>query len=556
MTGIDIQESNFVGNLFANLEVPDHVRHFDEQKSFLNITEDEVLRLFSTGKPYFRSTVLNRLRLLISLDYRNFLESVGGMQFAHILRHSIESDDIDSIDRVSLVPQSLMTLVKTSINEAKQLRPSYRYVHTEMPIGGIRSHLYFRLCGNLRKLWLDGKYAYLDPFFLIGNSYVKVGCLTLEDDDFVANVIKWLYVNGEKDRRELYATMHVLSAVHDMFTSDKYSVIYKIMSRLASSRHKKHIPSSENPANTMQFTTAVIDWDEEEAAERLATLRGNDTRSEEEKQAFIYSINEKYHQIRPTDDSVKDELKMMDTFAQMKYTIPLVQNLAQEQIVNVYIYYKQRKLQTITYSGTVDVTTIKAPDCYIGYLLDYDDVNEKIEITIDNTIIEDILYLLLLNKNKGLLRLLKTIYILNYLKSMMGNISAISPERAALLRVVETAVTYVRVIFTDTFRSDKVSELRLKEIFKEILMSKVFSSELFRSVPKGFDGNFNLILTYSVIGFLNSQAYFKPRKVSAMDKAIIKDNGVKKATEWRKYIEQWQAKIDKDLKKALIAQYA
>lgn len=549
----------------CSINVPEHIRFFDADKPFLNIREEEIQYINSYEKSAIHSTVLNRLRLLISYDYHNFVNSPYGQNILSVLANPrLLYGDIQESESFNMIINSFIGHIKNSVEEIKSSTfRNYRNVadvfsYEEL----IRKQLYTKLCNNLHKIWRQNYCEYLIPFFATrynpNYSYIKVSCLTFDNDEFLKGVINYLYKSEKKCRSELYTTILILSVMHDMSVGIGHRAIDKIMSLFNSKRRgngkcqaqwiNSYIADTE-PSSTL------IDWDAEETAEILATLRGQDKRTIEEKQKYVDEINRRYHSI---DENSIPEIRWIRSQALTLFGKPTMELLSQEQLIHIYTAVKRQLVSKSKYSDDVDIMEVPAPDCYIGYLLDYDDPVCKIEIDVHNTLIEDILYLLFRNSNKGVLRLLQIIYLLNYIKDRIGPVDEVSPERAAIIRTIDKVLEYIQFIFTDDCRANVVSEQELKTIFREILSYNKISSELNIIKPRNFEGGFNLNLTYNIIGLLHNLGYFK-KAVSLIDKEIANDNQKRnpnfKIKERRKAIETWKSDLDKNIRKHLEEQY-
>lgn len=68
-----------------HIDIPDYVRRFDALLSFLNIKTEDVSMLFAVGKPASKAVTLERYKMFLKLDFRNFVHS----SYAESIRSSL-----------------------------------------------------------------------------------------------------------------------------------------------------------------------------------------------------------------------------------------------------------------------------------------------------------------------------------------------------------------------------------------------------------------------------------------------------------------------------------
>lgn len=545
-------------HLGNEIEIPEYVRKFDEYKSFLHITEEEIAGLILCDQPIIKNTRLNKLRSLIQLDYRNFVRSERGNEILSIPNVLENISCLDIPDMSDSVFKLFFQLLKQSVFEIENSESCLGNdsIITLMPIEEkCKGRLYKRFCYNLYKHWRDNNVEYLTPFFIShSNGYIKTSCLTLNSDDFVVDLARFFSIHGDGCRKEVYESLLLLCMVHDL-TISGHTVLEKILSMHEGSTQN----ASRDETSFHQFT---INWEEEEKLEELASLRGQDPRSTEEKNNVINEIRNHYGNLSMRDSFICDEMNYMKSLLRTEFH-RLDPNIATaDEWSYVYSRLKIKWTKNKASIDSTDVKTIPPPDCYVLYLLAYEDPVKIIDFDTEQSqeVIEDILYLIYIKEGKGVPRLLKVIYILNFIKSKIGEV--ISPtvdDFNSEKQAIERALSFIRIIFTDQYRIDKVSQQELCHLFKEILSYKEVTRTLPERLPRGFVGNFNLLMTCAIIGLLKELGYFGT-SIRKLDEAISRDNNLfnektQAFKSHRKYIENWKYTIDKELRKYLEQKY-
>lgn len=160
------------------IDIPDYVLWFDAQKSFLNIKNEDVLMLFSYDKPASKAVTLERYKMFLKMDFRNFVrssyaEAISTSLFMAVgLRNYANLEDVgdETIDAILGIVRECYKDLMSSLNP------------------GDCHLLYMRVCGVLRRKWNKEKTEWLAPFYVHkGDAYIKIGALTLEDKDFLVS---------------------------------------------------------------------------------------------------------------------------------------------------------------------------------------------------------------------------------------------------------------------------------------------------------------------------------------------------------------------------------
>lgn len=556
---MDRDTNDNMQHLGNEIVVPEYVRKFDENKSFLHFTEEEIASLMLCEQSIIKNTRINKFRALIQFDYRNFIHSEQGNTIISNLNDIENISCLDIPNTSNSVYMLFFQLLKQSMLdiENSESRPGKDGIITLMTIEEkCKERLYKRFCYNLYKHWRDNNVEYLTPFFIShSNGYIKTSYLTLANDNFVIDLAKFFSLHSDGYRKEVYQSLLVLCMVHDLTVSGRHTILDKLFSMYENKLKK----TARNETNFQQFT---INWEEEEQLERLASLRGQDPRSNEEKNKVIREIQDHYRNLTIRDSFISDEMNYMKSLLRTEFH-RLDPNIATaDEWSYVYSRLKTKWTKNKVSIDSTDVKTITPPDCYVLYLLAYEDPIKIIDFDTEQSqeVIEDILYLIYIKEGKGVPRLLKVIYILNFIKNKIGEV--ISPtvnDFNTEKQAIERAISFIRIIFTDQYRIDKVSQQELCHLFKEILSYKEVTRTLPERLPRGFVGNFNLLMTCAIIGLLKELGYFGT-SIRKLDEAISRDNNLfnektQAFKSHRKYIENWKDTIDKEFRKYLEHKY-
>ena len=151
------------------------------------------------------------------------------------------------------------------------------------------------------------------------------------------------------------------------------------------------------------------------------------------------------------------------------------------------------------YPANVDIEDVNTPKCYFAFLVE--NISEdKIELSNDEPLVNGLLYLIYIKGYKDIAYIAKEILILNYIIDHMADAVMSSDSEVALNTAIEKAVDFIDVVFTSKFRCKTYSDVELKSKFKQILKDKELCDKVCKISPNKFDGGFNLVLVYNIIG--------------------------------------------------------
>lgn len=151
------------------------------------------------------------------------------------------------------------------------------------------------------------------------------------------------------------------------------------------------------------------------------------------------------------------------------------------------------------YPANVDIEDVNTPKCYFAFLVE--NISEdKIELSNDEPLVNGLLYLIYIKGYKDIAYIAKEILILNYIIDHMADAVMSSDSEVALNTAIEKALDFIDVVFTSKFRCKTYSDVELKSKFKQILKDNELCDKVCKISPNKFDGGFNLVLVYNIIG--------------------------------------------------------
>lgn len=506
------------------IDIPDYVLGFDAQKSFLNIKNEDVLMLFSYDKPASKAVTLERYKMFLKMDFRNFVRSsyaeairtslfmgVGFRDYVYL--EDVGDETIDAI--LGIVRECYKDLVSS-------LNPGDCHL------------LYMRVCGALRRKWNKEKTEWLAPFYVHnGDAYIKVGALTLEDKDFLVNLISVMNAQNEKYRKEIYSVMLILTYVYELSAHPGICEGVQLQECVNGRLEKDCFQSF-----------SLLDAKSPLTAEELAVLNGPSL-SEEERKIVMSHLSRFKGRV-----NVDAELSSYVT-PYHKFRLDL---LTPQQCVEVFFKKLDKLKADNPYPEDTPIENVATPKCYLAFLAE--NLSGKlIDWKENNPLVNGLMYLIYIKQGQNIVYIAKEVTVMNYIIDHMADVIDATDDEALLNETIEKALDFIDVIFCDEFIGKANSSESLKSKFRVILRDGELRKKIIQISPNKFNGGFNLVLVYNVIGLLMNQGLIKG-KISKIDNGIATANRQLspkgKLLERRKYISCWNIEDESELTKKMI----
>lgn len=507
------------------IDIPNYVQWFDAQKSFLNIKNEDVSMLFLYDKPASKAVTLERYKMFLKMDFRNFVRSsyaeairtslLMGVDFKHYA--NLENVGDETIDAILGVVQECYKDLVSSLSQ------------TDCHL------LYMRVCGALYKQWNKEKPEWLAPFYMYkGDAYIKIGALILEDKDFLVTLISVMNVQNEKYRKEIYSVMLILTYVYELSAHP----------RIWDGMQLQECVNWKLEKDCFQ-SFSLLDANSPLTAEELAVLNGPSL-SDEERKIVMSHLNRFKGRV-----NVDSELSSYVT-PYHKFRLDL---LTPQQCMEIF-FKKLDKLKTDNpYPEDTPIEDVATPKCYLAFLAENIYSGKVIDWKDNNPLVNGLMYLIYIKQGQNIVYIAKEVTVMNYIIEHMADAVDATDDETLLNKTIEKALNFIDVIFCDEFIGKANSSDNLKSKFRVILRDSELRKKITQISPNKFDGGFNLVLVYNVIGLLMDQGLIKG-KISKIDSDIAAANrqfsSKGKLLERRKYISCWNIEDESELTKKMI----
>lgn len=508
-----------------HIDIPGYVRRFDALLSFLNIKTEDVSMLFAVGKPASKAVTLERYKMFLKLDFRNFVHS----SYAESIRSFLFMwSDVRNYANLKNVGDETIDAILGIVGRC--------YKDIVSPLNPEDRHLlYMRVCGALRKKWNKEKNEWLVPFFGYKNdAYIKIGALCLEDKDFLISLISVMNVQKEKYRKEIYSVMLLLIYVYELSAH----------SGICNGKQLQESVNMRLENDCFQSFT-LLDANSPLTAEELAVLNGPSL-SEEERKIVMSHLNR-----------FKDRVNV--DAALSSYVTPYhklrLDLLTPQQCVEVFFKKLDRLKADNPYPEDASIEDIATPKCYLAFLAENIYSGELIDWEENNSLVNGLMYLIYIKQGKDIVYIVKEVTVFNYIIEHMADAIDVTDDETLLNETIEKALNFIDVIFGEEFIGKANSSDSLKSKFRVILRDSELRKKITQISPNKFNGGFNLVLVYNVIGLFIDQGLIKG-KYSKIDSEIAKANGQLslkgKLLERRTYISCWNIDNTSELTRKII----
>jgi len=534
-----------------DLQVPEYVKKYDEQNSFLNITADEVEAL-KTRKNTFRKTLLLRqLTAAIKHDYANFrdaykMEADNLEVDIDVFMKEAESDpQIQSGDRIissiMRIYSNRSQLRRTEINISEQTFLEQTCTEEEflIYIDNVEPQM-ANDNGNITSAnWI--KVIMYHAFKGAESIRLKYGDVEEEARFYISlqNLINRYYYSLRNMEgaaywmpAELKHQMNVLRAfvkkidMRNVYRFDKSRFFIKLINALYLMNEKQRgilykmadIVLGYNPIigfnNQILQSFCIKEVPKHEVKEYKVTFYDY---NKAPYRCLIIDENEIYSLRIPSSANgafteLKECLKELNSHHVVAYQQQWVKNVE----TDYGIYSNKQKPYHEDWLGFYDhmieeyrTVSINDDDWYkpqrCFFLLVCNNVHPNEKLDFDTEIIFDLIDLLKKDTSEkedshgSQVGLYECMFKINYIK---GHIV----QRSDSDEAISKAMKYLEPLFSSDCKyvGGKYRE-KLSHLIKQLLSSQGIKSQISNNTPNGFTGGFNLILVYYILGFLRER---------------------------------------------------
>ena len=207
------------------------------------------------------------------------------------------------------------------------------------------------------------------------------------------------------------------------------------------------------------------------------------------------------------------------------------------------------------YPVDTSIEDIATPKCYLAFLAENIYSGELIDWEENNSLVNGLMYLIYIKQGKDIVYIAKEVTVFNYIIEHMADAIDVTDDETLLNETIEKALNFIDVIFGEEFIGKSNSSDSLKSKFRVILRDSELRKKITQINPNKFNGGFNLVLVYNVIGLFMNQGLIKG-KYSKIDSEIAKANrqfSLKgKLLERRSYISCWNIENTSELTRKII----
>ena len=337
----------------------------------------------------------------------------------------------------------------------------------------------------------------------------------------------------EKYRKEIYTVMFILTYVYELSANPRICEGMQLQTCVYGKLEKDCFQSF-----------SLLDAKSPLTAEELAVLNGPSL-SEEERKIVMSHLNRFRGRV-----NVDAELSSYVT-PYHKFRLDL---LTPQQCVEVFFKKLDKLKADNPYPEDTPIEDVATPKCYLAFLAE--NLSGKlIDWKENNPLVNGLMYLIYIKQGQNIVYVAKEVTVMNYIIEHMADAVDATDDEALLNETIEKALDFIDVIFCDEFIGKANSSESLKSKFRVILRDSELRKKLTQISPNKFNGGFNLVLVYNVIGLLMNQGLIK-KNYSKMDSVIAtankQFNSKGKLLERKTYISCWNIEDDSELTKKMI----
>ena len=557
-----------------DLQVPEYVKKYDEQNSFLNITAEEVEVVNSRKRTFRKTLLLRRLTAAIKHDYANFrdaykMEADNLEVDVDVFMQEAESDpQIQSGDRIisSIMRiygnRSKLHRTEANINEQTFLEQTCTEEEFLIFINKVE-HQMADEKGNITSAnWI--KVIMYHAFKGAGIVRLKYGNVEEEARFYISlqNLINRYYYSLRNMERaafwmpaELKHQMYVLSAFvkkanmksvcrfeESRFFIKLINALYLMNEEQRSSLYKMaDVVLGYNP--TIGFNNQILqslrtkDLYRHEIKEYEVTLHTFN------KEPLCFDIDEnEISSLREYSSNDKvEELKSFLKSTYDKYVSVFSHKWKKNILTDANIYFNNQKPYNENWWGFYNYIVEKyrqtslstngyltPQQCFFFLLCDNVDPDEELEF--DKDVIAGLIDLIKDHPCDSQEGLYECMFKINYIKQQV-------PPRDPIQKSTKRALDYVGWLYTSKCKYvNNIFKSHLRGLLQQMLSVKGLKEIIAETQPNGFTGGFNLELVYNILGLLHSKKPYQriiARGSSTIDKNINQyaiDNGLIKET--------------------------
>ena len=561
-------------------EIPEYVERYDEQKSFLNITAQEVEIINSQTKSFRKTALLKRLTIAIQHDFKNFTEAYNmeiellRMDFESYMYNAESNPDIIAGDKV------LSSILRV-----------YGYHSKNKFEKGIRNNEFFSEESCTQKEFLiyinkvdcqrtDKKGnivsgSWINVLFYHAlksavNVRLRYDDVEIEKRFFISlqNLINRYYYSLRNMERavswmpdELKHQMYVLSAfvkkvganrifdfneslfyakvINALFImkEEKRSDLYRLMAVILNSNQsflqeghclhfsEKKLPEIDEKTYEINFYGCMKRIEKCYCVtenEMLALRLPKENNLLASLQNLLTTIYEQYIEMYHAkwEGNVKTDA---NSFFGKQYSY--------QEDWSAFYNHEVEKYRPTNISND---KLFEPQDCFF-YLL-CDNIHPDNELMFTKDVVADLLELLIEHPSDSQIGLYECMFKMNYIKK---HICLENPADSA----VEKAMKYIGCLFEPNCELVMpYYQVHIKQLMAQIFSLPSVKTRVSTVKPNGFTGGFNLVLVYNILGLLNGKTNIITRGSKIIDNCIneyaTKKGFIDKKAERKSYINE------------------
>lgn len=520
--------------------VPNYVLTFDDTKSPLNITEEEIRVINSRKKSFEKSLTLLRLGLAIRNDFENYVKKVSLVDKHDTTPGFSDTDIVDKDEylQINKVLTDILSLTyrrnrgyceqlfesaseklkggkwfaglyMRALKSAQNSKQSQRFNSTSLEKIEVRTfmkflfllHRYYyalRWCESLlpnelkRQLYIASVFANAPHDF-----FHSISCISLESSYFVKKIAIALFNMNEQKRNELYESVILVLGIvkgektHSEFTS------FHIAQDNSSSRNliitgkdfkvEIEISRSEIAAMNVQGKQRDIIF------KRIASILDKIYIDYTKDNFFVNKWKEEV-------DNAYDTMRSINSFG-----------------LKQWLAYKKEEINRVNLANPFQPQL-----CFINLVLKRARFGEQ--VSFDNQLIYDLLYVLYKNRCDYQIGLYESRFKIDYIFY-----KASKEEIVPTSKVIDDILSFLEPIFNGNFiKLDILKIDDLKDLLKIIFNNEIFKSSLgnaprsFKNFTLNINGYFDIKTVYRILAVLISETnIFKIRIAYKISKALL-----------------------------------
>ncbi len=527
-----------------DLYVPEYIKEYDEEQSFLNSTAEEVEVVNSRKNSFRKAMTLKKLTAAIKHDYANFRDSYKMEEDSIEIDVDVFMEQAESNPQIIAGDKIISSIMRIYGNRS-------RFNSTEIKIGEKSflehtctkeefliyineiEHQTFDKNGNITSSnWI--KVILYHAFKAAGTVKLRCGDIEHEARFYISlqNLINRYYYSLRHMEQsaywmpaELKHQMYVLSAfvkkadMRNLYSFDESRFFTKMINAMFLMNEKRRsslyrmadVVLGYNPTlgfnNQVLHSLRIKDMPKREIKEYEIVLHGY---KPENYMCFDITEDEIYALREPSSNNDMEEILSFLKSTCNEYTTIFSTKWRNNVQTDANIYFNNQKPYNENWWGFYNHvigkyrhTTFSTNDyfepqqCFCFLLCDNVDPDKELEF--DKNIVVGLIDMIKDHRYENQEGLYEYMYKINYIKQQV-------PPREPIQKSIKKALDYVGWLYTS--KCDYINgiyKFRLPNLLQKLLSLKGLKDKIAEVAPAGFTGGFNLIIVYNLLGLLHCE---------------------------------------------------